>query len=97
MLDADAGSPLLATPTDFKRGMRQLAAGVNVITVANGALEAKRSRQPPLTLVPLQKDVFYVAGEPSRRFTFIRTNDRVVALEVRRSRGDGQHFNRETR
>ena len=36
MLDADAGSPLLATPADFKKGMRQLAAGVNVITVANG-------------------------------------------------------------
>jgi flavin reductase (DIM6/NTAB) family NADH-FMN oxidoreductase RutF len=36
MLDADAGSPILATPADFKKGMRQLAAGVNVITVANG-------------------------------------------------------------
>ena len=27
--------PGLATPEDFKHGMRQLAAGVNVITVAN--------------------------------------------------------------
>lgn len=36
MLDADSGSPLLATSTDFKKGMRQLAAGVNVVTVANG-------------------------------------------------------------
>lgn len=68
--------------------------GPFAITVASGVLEAKRGRQPPLALVPLQRDVFYVSGEPSRRFAFIRTNDRVVALEVRRSRGDGQHFNR---
>jgi len=38
MLDAEVGSPLLATTADFKRGMRQLAAGVNVITVANGTI-----------------------------------------------------------
>jgi flavin reductase (DIM6/NTAB) family NADH-FMN oxidoreductase RutF len=37
MLDADLGSMLLATPADFKRGMRRLAAGVNVITTSNGA------------------------------------------------------------
>jgi flavin reductase (DIM6/NTAB) family NADH-FMN oxidoreductase RutF len=37
MLDAEDGGPFLATATDFKRGMRQLAAGVNVITTANGA------------------------------------------------------------
>ena len=36
MLDAEDGAPLLATSLDFKRGMRQLAAGVNVITTANG-------------------------------------------------------------
>ena len=34
MLATDAAPSLLATPDDFKRGMRQLAAGVNVITVA---------------------------------------------------------------
>jgi flavin reductase (DIM6/NTAB) family NADH-FMN oxidoreductase RutF len=34
MLATDAAPSLLATPEDFKRGMRQLAAGVNVITVA---------------------------------------------------------------
>lgn len=38
MLDAEVGSPLLATSADFKKGMRQLAAGVNVITVANGTI-----------------------------------------------------------
>ena len=32
--DTAPASSLLATPDDFKRGMRQLAAGVNVITVA---------------------------------------------------------------
>jgi hypothetical protein len=67
------------------------------ITLAGGALEAKRGRQPSLTLVPLQKDVFFVSGEPSRRFSFVRANDRIVALEVRRSRGDGQRFNRAIR
>jgi flavin reductase (DIM6/NTAB) family NADH-FMN oxidoreductase RutF len=34
MFASDAAAPVLATPEDFKRGMRQLAAGVNVITVA---------------------------------------------------------------
>ena len=65
------------------------------VTVSRGTLEAQRGRQPALALVPLQKDVFYVEGEPARRFFFVRTNDRVVAVEVRRSRGDGQRFNRE--
>jgi len=71
--------------------------GPFAISVVNGALEAQRGHQPPLPLVPLQKDVFYVSGEPSRRFSFTRSNDRIVALEVRRSRGDGQHFNRAIR
>jgi hypothetical protein len=63
--------------------------------VTDGALESKRGRQPPIALVPVQKDVFYTEGDPSRHFSFVRTNDRIVALEVRRSRGDGQRFNRE--
>jgi hypothetical protein len=67
------------------------------VTVSRGTLEAQRGRQPALALVPLQRDVFYVDGEPSRRFTFVRVKDRVVAVEVRRSRGDGQRFNRERR
>jgi hypothetical protein len=71
--------------------------GPFAVTLAGGTLEAQRGRQPPLALVPLQRDVFYVAGEPSRRFSFVRSNDRIVAVEVRRSRGDGQHFNRAVR
>jgi flavin reductase (DIM6/NTAB) family NADH-FMN oxidoreductase RutF len=34
----DTVQSLLATPDEFKRGMRQLAAGVNVITVANAGV-----------------------------------------------------------
>jgi hypothetical protein len=71
--------------------------GPFIISVVSGTLEAQRGRQPPLPLVALQKDVFYVSGEPSRRFSFVRANDRIVAVEVRRSRGDGQHFNRAVR
>jgi hypothetical protein len=69
--------------------------GPYTISVTDGALESKRGRQPPIALVPVQKDVFYTEGDPSRHFSFVRTNDRIVALEVRRSRGDGQRFNRE--
>jgi hypothetical protein len=38
-----------------------------------------------------------VAVELTRRFSFVRTNDRIVAVEMRRSRGDGQRFNRAVR
>ena len=69
--------------------------GPYAIAVAGGALESKRGRQPAIVLVPLQKDVFYTEGDPSRHFSFVRTKDRIVALEVRRSRGDGQRFNRD--
>ena len=59
MLATDAAAPLLATPDDFKRGMRQLAAGVNVITVTNGGVRdgltatavCSISAEPPHLLV----------------------------------------------
>jgi hypothetical protein len=69
--------------------------GPYAITVAGGALESQRGRQPAIALVPLRKDLFYTAGDPARHFSFVRAHERVVALEVRRSRGDGQRFNRE--
>lgn len=64
------------------------------IKLVSGALESKRGLQPALKLVPLQKDLFFPEGDPSRRYVFIRKKDDIVALEVRRSRGDGQHLNR---
>jgi Peptidase family S41 len=64
------------------------------IKLVSGALESKRGQQPALKLVPLQKDLFYPEGDPSRRYVFIRRKEDIVALEVRRSRGDGQHLNR---
>ena len=59
MLVADTPAPVLATPDDFKRGMRQLAAGVNVITVANDGVRegltatavCSISAEPPHLLV----------------------------------------------
>lgn len=59
MLATDAAPALLATPDDFKRGMRQLAAGVNVITVANAGIRdgltatavCSISAEPPHLLV----------------------------------------------
>ncbi len=59
MLATDSAAPVLATPDDFKRGMRQLAAGVNVITVANAGVRegltatavCSISAEPPQLLV----------------------------------------------
>lgn len=59
MLATDTAPSLLATPDDFKRGMRQLAAGVNVITVAGGGVRdgltatavCSISAEPPHLLV----------------------------------------------
>lgn len=59
MLDAEIFAPLLAKSEDFKRGMRQLAAGVNVITVENGGIRdgltatavCSISAEPPHLLV----------------------------------------------
>ena len=59
MLATDSTQPLLATPDDFKRGMRQLAAGVNVLTVTNAGVRegltatavCSISAEPPHLLV----------------------------------------------
>lgn len=59
MLATDTTPSLLATPDDFKLGMRQLAAGVNVITVAVGGVRdgltataaCSISAEPPHLLV----------------------------------------------
>ena len=59
MLVAENPPTMLATPDDFKNGMRQLAAGVNVITVANGGIRdgltatavCSISAEPPHLLV----------------------------------------------
>jgi hypothetical protein len=53
-----------------------------------------REGQPPQALVALQEDLFYVAGEPSRRVAFERANGTVVALEVRRPDGDVRKLRR---
>jgi flavin reductase (DIM6/NTAB) family NADH-FMN oxidoreductase RutF len=58
-MDSPASSSLLASPDDFKRGMRQLAAGVNIVTVMHDGVRegltatavCSISAEPPHLLV----------------------------------------------
>lgn len=57
--------------------------GEAIVRVDGGALELRRARRPPWTLLPLARDRYTVLGEPARRVTFVRgADDAVVALEI---------------
>jgi len=68
--------------------------GTYSMQVDAGRLLARSGRRIPIELVPLSQDLFFGAGDPSRRFQFLRSGDAVAALEIRSSAGLFQHFNK---
>jgi len=68
--------------------------GTYSMQVDAGRLLARSGRRIPIELVPLSQDLFFGAGDPSRRFQFLRSGDVVAALEIRSSAGLFQHFNK---
>lgn len=70
--------------------------GPVVISDEGGRLLARRGRRPALELVPLETDVFFVAGDPLTRFVFERDAEgRVFAVEQRMAFGPAQRLRRE--
>jgi len=68
--------------------------GTYSMQVESGRLLARSGRRLPIELVPLRHDLFFGAGDPSRRFQFLRSGEAVVALEIHSSAGLFQHFNK---
>ena len=67
--------------------------GAFTVTERDGTLTLQRDRRPALILVPLTKDMFSVAGDPSRRVIFERDADgTATVLELRHSNGQGSRY-----
>ena len=69
--------------------------GIYSMQIESGRLLAHWDRRIPMLLVPLSRDVFFVEGDPGRRFQFLRAGGAIAALEVRTSTGlFFQHINK---
>jgi hypothetical protein len=69
--------------------------GSRTIAVSVGHLVLRFGRRPETVLVPLQRDLFFVAGSPNVRVQFERdSSGKVIALDVLRSDGDRSKFAR---
>jgi hypothetical protein len=42
------------------------------VTLVDGQLEVRQGRRPPQRLIPLARDLFFVEGDPGRRYAFER-------------------------
>jgi hypothetical protein len=59
------------------------------VTLAGGFLEVRQGRRPPQRLVPLTGNLFFVEGDPGRRYAFDRDADgKTAVLEQRFADGE---------
>jgi hypothetical protein len=68
--------------------------GPFAIVFESGGLQVRRDRRPPLKLIALRPDTFYVDGNPSRQVVFERAGGAVIAMRLHTSTGERQKFNR---
>lgn len=67
--------------------------GARIVTIVNGRLNVRNGRRPTLVLIPLERDLFTVAGRPLVRVRFERNaNGRVEALTQLWSETDQARF-----
>ena len=90
-MDAEWALEALRTDRPLQADVRTLAGdyGRFTVSLAGDRLEVRQGRRPVQRLVPLGRDLFFVDGDPSRRYVFERdAAGMAVVLEQRFADGD---------
>lgn len=87
-LQAQAAPSDSTNPTDYLGQYERIQIGQD-----GGRVILRNGKRPPQPLATLQRDLFYVAADPSVRIKFERASDgRVAALEILRSDGSSNRY-----
>ena len=87
-LQAQAAPAVEANPADYLGQYERIQIGQD-----GGRMILRNGQRPPQPLAALQRDLFYVAADPSVRVQFERASGgRVAALEIQRSDGSSNRY-----